>query len=216
MIAAALVMPACGVRAAGMAQGEPGCDQGAFVAANSALRFGRVSGAGPARLLVDGEDCPSPAAACRGAGAVPARQRLLLGRSKGGYVCVLVLSARGSATGWLARRQIAGHTAPVDPAPPLAAWSGTWRQSDNRITLSLEDGRIKGEGEAYWPARNVMPANEGAFDGSAASTGNHLRFTSTEPDACDVRMTLAGAFLIVDDNRQCGGHDASFFGVFVR
>lgn len=216
ILAAALVAQACPASAMDPAYGQSGCDQGAFVAGNDALRFGRVSGAGAVHLLMDGPGCPAPTAACRSAGSVPAGQRLLLGKSQSGYVCVMLLGTKGSATGWLRRRQIARAISPVDPAPALAAWLGTWRDSDDRITLRPDGDRIAGDGEAYWPAKNIMPANEGNFAGTAKPSGNHLRFRASDPDACEVRMTLAGRFLIVDDNRMCGGHNASFDGIFVR
>ena len=216
ILAAALVAVARPASAMDPAYGQSGCDQGAFVAGNDALRFGRVSGAGPVHLLIDGPGCPAPTAACRSAGSVPAGQHLLLGKSRSGYVCVMLLSTKGSATGWLGQRHIARATSPVDPAPELAAWIGTWRAFDDRITLRLDGDRIAGDGEAYWPGKNIMPANEGNFAGTAKPSGNRLRFAASDPDSCDVRMTLAGRFLIVDDNRMCGGHNASFYGIFVR
>ncbi len=75
---------------------------------------------------------------------------------------------------------------------------------------------LSGEGEAYWPGKNIMPANEGAFAGAAKPSGNHLVFAGDPPGTCEVRMVLAGPFLLVTDNRVCGGHNVSFSGIWVR
>jgi hypothetical protein len=97
--------------------------------------------------------------------------------------------------------------------PPFASWIGTWRHGDNWIALTLEGDRISAEGEAYWPGKNIMPANEGSFAGTAAPSANRLRIVD---NSCEVGMTLAGRFLVVTDNQMCGGHNVSFSGIYVR
>ena len=74
---------------------------------------------------------------------------------------------------------------------------------------------LDAEGEAYWPGKNVMPANEGAFAGNAKPAGNRLHF-GDEPQGCTVDMALAGSFLVVADNHGCGGHNVSFTGIYTR
>jgi|SRR6516162_4987370 len=73
--------------------------------------------------------------------------------------------------------------------------------------------RLSAKGEAYWPGKSIMPANEGEFSGTATPSGRRLHFAA---DPCLVNLILAGEFLFVDDNRMCGGHNASFSGIFIR
>jgi len=94
-----------------------------------------------------------------------------------------------------------GHDAPSGSACP-----------DNKIVLTRVGDRLSANGEAYWPGRSIMPADEGAFSGTAAPSGRRLHFSA---DPCLVDLTLAGEFRFADDNRMCG-HDATFSGIFIR
>jgi len=175
------------------------------------LRLGKVIGAGPVAFLTDGPNCPGPAVACRSKFAARPAATVLLGRSRGDYVCAF--DGRIGSIGWLPQQRIAAH--PIDPTPPLAAWLGTWRLYDNRIVLEHEGDALDVEGEAYWPSKSTPPANEGAFAGTAKPSGNRLHF-GNEAQGCEVDMVLAGPFLVVSDNRECGGHNVSFSGIFTR
>ena len=94
-----------------------------------------------------------------------------------------------------------GHDAPSGSACP-----------DNKIVLTRVGDRLSANGEAYWPGRSIMPADEGAFSGTTAPSGRRLHFSA---DPCLVDLTLAGEFRFADDNRMCG-HDAAFSGIFIR
>jgi hypothetical protein len=118
--------------------------------------------------------------------------------------------------GWIPQGRVAPAVLPVDPAPPLAAWVGIWRQRDDKIVLTRVGDRLTANGEAYWPGKSIMPANEGEFSGTAAPSGRRLHFAADAPDPCVVDLTLAGEFLLANDNRMCGGHNVTFFGIFIR
>ena len=118
--------------------------------------------------------------------------------------------------GWVPQAGIAPATLSMSPAPPLAAWVGTWRQYDNKIVLTRVGDRLGANGEAYWPGKSIAPASEGGFSGIAAPSGRSLHFAGDGPDPCLVDLTLSGEFLFVDDNRMCGGHNAAFSGIFIR
>ena len=47
---------------------------------------------------------------------------------------------------------------------------------DNEIVLKQIGDSVAADGEAYWPGKTVMPANEGEFAGSAKPSGNRLHF----------------------------------------
>jgi hypothetical protein len=173
------------------------------------LRLGHVTGGARVAFLSDGPNCPGPAAACRSKFFAAPGETVLLGGSRPGYVC-----ATGARTGgWLPQERVAAQ--PIDPAPPLAAWAGTWRLYDNEIGLKPVGNSIEAGGEAYWPAKNVMPANEGGFGGTAKPSGNRLHFQD-DSTGCTVDLALAGPFLVAADNRECGGHNVSFIGIYTR
>jgi hypothetical protein len=60
-----------------------------------------------------------------------------------------------------------------------------------------------------------MPANEGVFAGTAKPAGNRLHF-GDGAQGCEIDMALAGSFLVVADNHECGGHNVSFTGIYTR
>ena len=175
------------------------------------LRLGKVIGAGPVAFVNDGPNCPGPAVACRSKLAARPGANLLLGRSRADYLCAF--DAHTDSTGWLPQQRVAAH--PIDPTPPLSAWIGTWRRYDDEIVLKQAGDSIEAAGEAYWPGKNIMPANEGGLSGTARPSGNRLHF-GDEAQGCEVDMALAGPFLVVSDNRECGGHNVSFTGIFTR
>jgi hypothetical protein len=212
---AAVMAGAAAPAIAAAAEQDSRCTEQAFADA-AASRLGRVAPGARVHLLLDGDGCPGPDASCRsGAPPVPG-QMLLLGTSRPGYVCVIAADGNGGNAGWLPQYSIAPATQPVDLTPPFAAWTGKWRYFDDRIVLTQTGGRLSASGEAYWPGKNVMPANEGEFAGTAAPSGNLLRITEEDPVNCAVDMVLAGPFLIVHDNQRCGGQNVSFSGIFVR
>jgi hypothetical protein len=55
----------------------------------------------------------------------------------------------------------------VDPAPPLAACVGIWRQYGDKIVPSRVGNQPNADREAYWPGKVLMPANGGEFGGTA-------------------------------------------------
>ena len=175
------------------------------------LRLGQVTGGGPVAFLSDGPGCPGPAAACRTKFSARPGQTVLLGKSRPDHVCAF--DGRTDMTGWVPQQRVAAR--PLDPAPPLAAWVGTWRLYDNRIVLKQVGESLQAEGEAYWPSKSKMPANEGAFEGTAKASGNRLHF-GDDRQGCEVDLALAGLFLLVADNQGCSGHNVSFSGIFTR
>lgn len=209
LLCAAVIAAAPPAFAADGAGPEMPCHQ--ILPSDADLRLGKVIGAGPVAFLTDGPNCPGPAVACRSKFAARPGATVLLGRSRGDYVCAF--DGRIGSIGWLPQQRIAAH--PIDPTPPLAAWLGTWRLYDNRIVLEHEGDALDAEGEAYWPSKSTPPANEGAFAGTAKPSGNRLHF-GNEAQGCEVDMVLAGPFLVVSDNRECGGHNVSFTGIFTR
>lgn len=209
MLWAAVAIAAPPALAADAAEPDASCNQ--ILPDEPNLRLGQIIGATPVALLNDAPNCPGPAAACRTKFFVHPGQTVLLGRSRADYVCAF--DARTDSRGWLPQQRVAAR--PIDPSPPLAAWLGIWRRYDHEIVLKQIGDSVAADGEAYWPAKNIMPANEGEFAGSAKPSGNRLHF-GDDAQGCVVDMTLAGSSLVVADNHGCGGHNVSFTGIFTR
>lgn len=67
-------------------------------------------------------------------------------------------------------------------------------------------------GDAAW--RNGGNVHEGGFAGHAAVDDGGLTIVDAGDAQCEVRMRRVGRYLMVDDNRNCGGENVSFPGVY--
>ena len=105
------------------------CDERSFAPDNAALRVGQAIGTGRIRIF-------------GGTAAIAPGQALLLGPSRPGYVCALYANGLEAKADWVPQAGVGPAVRPVDPAPPLATWIGTWRQYDNKIVLTRNGDRL--------------------------------------------------------------------------
>ena len=201
------------------------------------FRVGRVVGAGPRVNFVasagDGKNtqsCPSANAMCKRNGFVVPGDAVLVDRVEGAYACATFVSPRGVATGgWLPAAAL--DIKPV-PAPRIGDWAGAWKRVEADIVLRVAGAEVAAKGDATYGALSPERVkrggvNIGEFSGKARPRGAMLAIGEgydgakspldvEKADNCLVRMRLAGAWLVVEDNRQCGGHNVSFTGVYTR
>ena len=206
-------------RAGAQDNGNPAnwCRNGLFT--TDAKEFGLASVVGGrgerAYFYGDEEGCPGPAAKCRQKTYVVPGDELIVSRTFGDWVCAWYQPARGSETvGWLPAHRL--NLKAANANPPLAAWLGSWGFYDNelRIARSKKAGALSVQGDATWQGVNPGNVHVGEVSGEAAPAGNALSLGGGDPDDCHVKMRLVGAFLIVEDNKQCGGMNVTFDGVY--
>jgi hypothetical protein len=220
----ALLLALCfGVASRAHAQGEGGnpanwCRNGLFAADAKEFGLARVVGGRGERAYFygDEEGCPGPAAKCRQKTYVVPGNELIVSRTFGDWVCAWYQPARRSETvGWIpaSRLDIKG----TDANPPPAAWLGSWQFYDNslRIARGRKAGALRVEGDATWQGVNPGNVHVGEVSGEAAPAGNSLSL-GDGPDDCRVTLRLVGPYLVVGDNKQCGGMNVTFDGVYRR
>jgi hypothetical protein len=193
------------------------CRNGAF--ARDAKEFGlaRVRGGKGARAYFYGEDegCPGPAAKCRQKAYLIPGDEVVTSRTFGDWVCAWYQPARGSETvGWLAADRLAPVETTANPA--LASWLGTWSFYDNEVRLSRgrRAGTLSVGGEATWVGVNPGNVHTGELSGEAAPAGAALTLGDEGEYDCRATLRLVGPYLVVADNRQCGGVNVTFDGVY--
>lgn len=186
---------------------------------------------GRVHFIEDGytKGCPSVGKSCQKKSFVLPGDRVLTGEVEGEFACSMFLSARGVETiGFLPLKAL--REAPA-ATPGLRDWTGKWKRSaEAEITIRpIAGGRLEVSGEATWGARDPRrvasgAVNSGNLDGAAAPRGNMLALgkgydgaaapPAGEDFECRARLRLIGGLLIVEDNRNCGGANVSFIGVY--
>jgi hypothetical protein len=199
----------------------PMCRNGLFADKDTAFGLARITGAPRTFLRLDTGQCPDASEACKQPGYVIPGDTVITADSSGDYTCVYFQNKAGGSAGYIRRDEFKPLPAPKVPA--VADWAGRWRDGDNDIRLKVQGQSLYGTGSAYWPSANpslkLRPGgpNVGSFEGVAPPRGAVLEFSEGEmPAACVVRLRLVGRFLLASDNRQCGGANVSFTGVYSR
>ena len=190
------------------------CRNGPFTSESKEFRLARVRGARGSRAYFHGDDEGCPSAKCRQKAYVVAGDELLVSRAFGEYVCAWYQPARGSETvGWVRADRLELSEAAAKPAAAL--WLGTWEfYSDSlRITRGVKAGALLVEGEAFWHGVNPENVHTGDFLIEAPPAGNVLNLGDA-PEECRVTLRLVGPYLVVSDNKQCGGANVTFDGVY--
>lgn len=220
---ALLLLALCCAAAHAQAQGEGGdpanwCRNGAFARDSGQFGLARVKGEKGSRAHFYGEDegCPGPAEKCRQKAYVIPGDEVVTSRTFGDWVCVWYQPARGSETvGWLAAERLEAVET-VENAP-LASWLGTWGFYRNslRVSRGRRAGVLDVSGEATW--QGVVPGNVhvGDISGQGTPAGNVLKL-GEDPEDCQATLRLVGPYLVVSDNKQCGGVNVTFDGVYRR
>ena len=197
------------------------CRNGLFADTDAPLGAARIVGAPRTYLRLDTDKCPNQTDACKGRAYLVPGDTVITAQTAGAYACVYFPNKSGGSAGYVRRDEYSPLPAQKDPA--LADWKGEWRDGDNRIRLWASGGKIGAAGNAYWPSRNPSPAEApggphlGDFGGAAAPKGSSVEFHEGDaPSQCVVHLTLVEPFLIARDNRQCGGMNVSFSGVYSK
>jgi len=136
-------------------------------------------------------------------------------RTDGDWTCAYLQQSKSAGPGWVKASDI--RDVPADPAPPPAAWVGTWANGLGRIRIAASNtgGNLHLAGEAEWHGVGGV-VHTGGFEGDASPQGNHLRFVEAGVDSCTVDLTLIGRYLVANDNDRCGGMNVRFWGIWKR
>lgn len=160
--------------------------------------------------------CPKSMSYCPTKRYVIAENEVLIGKSKGGWVCAFFPNKHYGTTGWL--QKVALDFQPkIDMSAPLQSWVGHWKFSQNTIDISKDKDRLHVDGEALWFGaitqdgyRNV---HEGSLSGDIKPLNNQA---DIQDNGCVAQLVLLGRYLIVSDNSQCGGMNVRFDGIYLR
>lgn len=193
------------------------CRNGLFAESNPALGLAVIKGKARASFYGDMDGCPQAGERCRLRSYLLGGDRVVTGRSTGGWTCVFYPGGGGGTAGWMESARLAA--VPVNPQPAITAWLGDWQSDGARfVSLTRKGAGLAIKGIAFWPTRNPDPRerpggpNIGEIDGAARPKGNSLF-----EEGCSVRFVLLGDWLVASDpTRDCDGMNVTFSGVYKR
>jgi hypothetical protein len=192
------------------------CRNGLFTKQNTDFSIANVKGEKNERAYFhkDDGDCPN-GSNCRRTSYLITGDEVISSAEYEGFVCVWYQPKKGSETvGWIRKERlsVASNTS------PNFNWIGEWSYAENTIRFIprkiVNNYLIKGE--AFW--RGVGDnIHIGELDFSGTSKNGKLEAgDGTDKYDCQVKMQRIGKYLIVSDNKMCGGVNVSFDGVYVR
>ncbi len=214
---------------------EGDCFSDAF-AAEAELEAAIVRNDGPRLNYVknaqDQAGCPAAGEACLERAYLVPGNTIIVSRRHEGFRCAMYLASNGqSRTGWLPEAGLMTLPAPITPD-----WTGKWRAGrEQSIAIRRNGASWEIEGSATYGASDPERVRRGSVNIGTMSASlprsdrggpptlaftegpdGTLPYEEGEPTACRVRMQLVGPWLVVSDNRQCGGFNVSFSGIYRR
>jgi hypothetical protein len=209
--------------------GPAGCEQGKVVLARVVATEARVhfiAGRGERTA------CPSADSGCRQKAYLVPGDEVLVDTADGPYVCTFFKSQTGTETrGWLPRAAV--QITPPESVP-LRQWDGKWRRDrEAQIVIKSTQNELDVSGNAMWGSYDRQRVKRGAVHvgelrGKGKPRGQMLalgwdpdraNFPSPgdqAPDDCAAKLELYGRYLVVEDNKGCGGINVSFGGIYIR
>jgi hypothetical protein len=177
-------------------------------------------------------NCPSAERACKLRAYLVPGDEVLVDAAEGPYVCAFFKPQRGTETrAWLPR--VALQIASPEAAP-ARQWAGKWeRDREAQIVIKSTGKDVEVSGSAMWGSYDPQRVRRGAvhvgdLEGKGRPRGQILAIgydpdrsgfppgKDEPPENCAAKLELYGRYLVVEDNRGCGGLNVSFTGIYVR
>jgi hypothetical protein len=137
---------------------------------------------------------------------------VLVYKIEGQWTCGYGADRYGAGPAWFQSKDLRAVKFAIDP--PIAAWNGIWKGGEDRVVISASKNseELRLVGKAIWQGAN---GNEhlGDASGNAVPNGNRLHIVD---GGCVIDLTLAGKYILADDNQGCGGMNVSFSGFWTR
>ncbi len=193
------------------------CRNGLFTDEDGEYRIAQVKGNKNERTYFygDEEDCPD-GENCRQKAYLIAGDEVIVSKTYGDFSCVWFQPAKGNETvGWIQTARLT-EKAPVKPGN--IDWIGEWTFYDNSIKFipTRTNGKYLIKGNAFWKGvgDNI---HIGELDFSGTPEKHKLEAGDGEDQYdCRVKMQRVGKYLIVSDNKMCGGVNVTFDGVYIK
>ena len=161
----------------------------------------------------DDDSCPDKTARCRKKSYLIEGDEILISHEYKNFICAWYTSNKGRhSEGWLLKSHVKFKKTSV---PDINDWIGTWVYYKNEIIIKKsENNKLHTTGNAVWQTEYTVHVGE--FDITETPVKNTVTNSIQDEYDCAVRMHLIGKRLVVSDNKNCGGMNVSFDGVYIR
>jgi len=197
------------------------CRNGHFPQYDVDFKLAKIKGTrGKSKLRAyfykDGNSCPD-GVNCREKKYVIPGDEVIVARNYGEFSCVWYQPRKGSETvGWIKTSDLLRNESSVKPGP--IDWKGNWVFGESSIKIAQTKilGNFQITGNAFWKGLgDNVHIGELNFVGTADK--NKLNAgTGDDKYDCRVKIKRLGKYLIVTDNKNCGGLNVTFDGVYKR
>jgi len=141
---------------------------------------------------------------------------VIIAKTYGEFSCAWFQPKKGNETvGWIKTIDLA-ETEPVEQRPKIDAWAGNWKFGSNDLKIRTAGvNELLVSGNAFWQGfgDNIHIGEVGE---RGTPSGNRLKLGGADEYDCRVQIQMVAPFLIVSDNRQCGGANVTFNGVYTK
>lgn len=121
------------------------------------------------------------------------------------WACVVVPGQGKLATvsGWISASRWS-----ADQSASKTSWVGIWQNDHAKLSVTTTEGRLHLVGNAIW--QGVGDPHFGSFEFDATLQTDVVGLSGE----CEVQIRKVGDFLFAQDNKQCGGTNVSFDGLY--
>ena len=188
------------------------CRGGLFPREDVDFSMMKVNGGKTTRAYFYGDDgnCPD-GATCRRKAYVIGGDEVITSHGYGDFVCAWYQPAKGSETvGWIRKDQLRSVAGPERPA----SFAGEWVYGESNLSIGhIGAGALSVKGNAFWKGLGDN-IHIGEVDAQASPVDRLLTVKGDDEYECSMRIRAVGDFLVVTDNKKCGGVNVTFDGVY--
>ncbi|MFZ6873382.1 hypothetical protein ACO0LF_15110 [Undibacterium sp. Di27W] len=163
-------------------------------------------------FLKDDDACPEKGDSCKEKAYLLNGDEVLVSKRMGKWACAWFPGAKSATVGWIDGEKLISKPKKTGT---LDDWYGKWNfYQSGFLNFKKSGAGLALEGQAYWRGLNAN-VHTGDINAHITPHNNLAQMKDGEGEyACVASFRLLGEYLLVADNKNCGGANVSFDGVY--